>query len=55
MPQRDRRREVTVYLNPTLAEFIVSERQKDFERDACRHLLARPKRRWTRRSSRRTD
>ena len=43
-----------MYLNPTLAELIVSERQRDFERDACRHQLARPKRqRWTRRAARR--
>jgi len=33
-----------VYLNPTLAQVIVSERRRDFERDACRHLLAGPKR-----------
>jgi len=45
-----------VYLNPTLAEIIVNERQKDFERDACRHLLSRPKRlRRTRRASRNLD
>jgi len=47
---------VTVYLNPTLAQTIVSDRQKDFERDACRHLLSRSKRpRRTRRAARVLD
>lgn len=43
-----------MYLNPTLAQIIVNERQKDLERDACRHQLGRTKRvRRTRRASRR--